>query len=57
MRQINLPVADDTYEAAKKCARDAGMLFRAWVERAILAQVGAASHDRKHAAAQKREGK
>ena len=56
MRQINLPVADDTYEAAQKCARDAGMLFRAWVERAILAQVGVEAHDRKHAA-QKREGK
>jgi hypothetical protein len=48
MRQINLPVSDSTYEAAKKCALDAGMLFRAWVERAILAQVGAETNDRKH---------
>jgi hypothetical protein len=36
MRQINVPVEDAAYEAAKVAAARKGMLFRKWVERAIL---------------------
>ena len=37
MKQINVPVQDAVYEAAKVSAARAGMLFKAWVERAIAA--------------------
>jgi hypothetical protein len=47
MRQINIPVSDEVYEAAKKAARDAGMLFRAWVERAMATAVGTEAHDKR----------
>lgn len=35
MRNINVPVEDAVYDAAKVAAAKAGMLFRKWVERAI----------------------
>ncbi len=35
MRQINVPVEDAVYEAAKVASARAGMLFRKWVERAV----------------------
>ena len=35
MRNINVPVEDAVYDAAKVSAARAGMLFRKWVERAI----------------------
>ncbi len=35
MRQINVPVEDAVYEAAKAEAARKGMLFRFWVERVI----------------------
>ena len=39
MRQINVPVADDVYEAAKVDAANRGMLFKKFVERALMAYV------------------
>ncbi len=35
-RQLNIPVEDSVYHAAKVASARAGMLFRKWVERAIL---------------------
>jgi hypothetical protein len=37
-RQVNVAVAERIYLNAKDCALRAGMLFRAWVERAIKEQ-------------------
>ena len=38
MKQINVPVEDEVYEAAKLATEKAGMLLKAWVARAILRQ-------------------
>ena len=35
MKQINVPVEDETYALAKVAARESGMLFRKWIEKAI----------------------
>ncbi len=35
MRQINVPIEDAVYEAAKIAAAKKGMLFKRWVEKAI----------------------
>ncbi len=40
MRQINVPVADDVYEAAKIEAANRGMLFKKFVEHALVAATG-----------------
>lgn len=39
MAQINVPVSDEIYQAAKTAAARAGMKFYAWVERAVRAAV------------------
>jgi hypothetical protein len=36
MRQINVPVEDAVYVAAKVAAAARGMLFRVWVARALM---------------------
>jgi hypothetical protein len=36
MRQINVPVEDAVYEAAKIASARRGMLFRKFIERAVL---------------------
>jgi hypothetical protein len=46
-RYINVPVSDETYEAAKQASDSAGVFMRTWVERAIIAQ---AERDAKKAA-------
>ena len=38
MKQVNVPVANETYDMAKKAALNAGMLFRYWVERAVISK-------------------
>ena len=40
VRQINVPVADDVYEAAKVEAANRGMLFKKFVEHALMAATG-----------------
>jgi hypothetical protein len=35
MRQINVAVADEVYEASKVAAAQCGMKFKRWVERAL----------------------
>ena len=36
MKQLNVAISDEAYEAAKVAAEERGMLLRKWVERAIL---------------------
>ena len=38
-RQINVPVPDEIFEKAKKCAESANMFFKAWVCRALKAAI------------------
>jgi hypothetical protein len=45
MRQINVPVEDEVYEAAKLLATKAGMLLKAWIARAILNQAAKERND------------
>jgi hypothetical protein len=45
MKQINVPVEDEVYEAAKLLAAKAGMLLKAWVARAILNQAAKERND------------
>ena len=45
MKQINVPVEDEVYEAAKLLAAKCGMLLKAWVARAILNQAAKERND------------
>jgi predicted HicB family RNase H-like nuclease len=47
MPQLNVQVSEDAHRAAKIAAINAGMQIREWVERAVLAQAGAESHDKR----------
>jgi hypothetical protein len=35
VKQVSVPVEDDVYAEAKRCAKKEGMLFSGWVQRAI----------------------
>lgn len=35
MKQINVPVEDEVYTAAKEAARQSGMIFKRWVAMAV----------------------
>jgi len=48
MKQINVPVEDEVYEAAKLLAAKCGMLLKAWVARAILNQAAKERNDASH---------
>jgi len=45
LKQINVPVEDEVYEAAKLLAAKCGMLLKAWVARAILNQAAKERND------------
>ncbi len=45
LKQINVPVEDEVYEAAKLLAAKCGMLLKAWVARAILNQASKERND------------
>jgi predicted HicB family RNase H-like nuclease len=48
MKQINVPVVDEVYEAAVTGASEAGMYLKAWVARAILNQAAKEWNDASH---------
>jgi predicted HicB family RNase H-like nuclease len=42
VKQINVPVADETHQRAKSVAARSGMFFHCWIEKVILAACDAA---------------
>lgn len=57
MRMLSVIISDEAMKCAKLAAVNADIPLRSWVERAVEKQAATESHDRRHAAAQKREGK